>query len=177
MFGMFFLVLKLFLGFILVAIFAPNWPWLFYIFAAVLILAKLLSLWESMQENAAGRKRQAIIDDLNHASDFRTRSDGTPVSAQAVTAGGRPVAEVRDADLQTTGEGKEVVGELENISSHVFSAVTLRVLMRGADEEILGEEQASLHQMRPNEIWKFSVPSRWPHTEGFSLTVNVEVDV
>ena len=170
-----FLVLQLFLGFFLVAIFTPDWPWLFYVYAAVLILARLIAWWESIQNYFAEQKRKDIIADLNTATQTKKTTDGSPVSARIVTDGGRPVAEIRQADLQTIDGEKAVVGELENLSVHVFSAVTLRVLMRDEEEDILGEEQSFLHQMGPQEVWRFRVPSRWPQTEGFSLNVDVRV--
>ena len=83
---------------------------------------------------------------------------------------------MREADLQVASEGKSVVGELENVSAHVFD-VTLRIHLKDADGDILGEEKALLHHMKPHDIWRFKVPISWPQTEGFSLKAMISVDL
>lgn len=139
---------------------------------AILIAEYVQTLRQEYRE----RKRETIQADLNNAGSAWERTDGEPVTSRAVTASGKPVAEMRNVDLQETADGMMVVGELENLSGYSFD-VTLRVRMKDLSETILSEKTAVIHDMQPHDIWRFSVPSPWSETEGFSLTAEIEMEL
>lgn len=146
--------------------------WL-YALAAALLIAEYV---QDRRQESRERTRETIQADLNNAGSAWVRTEGEPVTSRAVTASGKPVAEMRNVDLQETADSKRIVGVLENLSGYTID-VTLRVRMKDLSEDILGEETASIHDLQPYDIWRFAVPSPWPETAGFSLTAEIEVNV
>lgn len=146
--------------------------WLYALAVAVLISEYI----QDRRQESHNRECEAIQADFNNAGSAWERTDGEPVTSRAVTASGKPVAEMRHVDLQETSGGKMVVGELENLSGYSYNVI-LRVRMKDLSEDVLSEESAEIHDLQPHEIWRFTVPSPWPETAGFSLTAEIKVDV
>ena len=173
---MFWLLLKLFVFYwisvFLIPLLGDASLWL-HALAAALLIAEYV---QDRRQESRERKRESVQADFNNADSEWERTDGEPVTSQAVTASGKPVAELRNVDLQETEDGKLVVGELENLSGYSFG-VTLRVRMKDLSETILSEETAVIHDMQPHDIWRFCVSSPWSETEGFSLTAEIEVEL
>ena len=173
---MFWLLLKLFVFYWLSVFLSPLLGaaslWLYALAVAILIAEYV----QDRRQESHDREREAIQADFNNAGSAWDRSDGEPVTSRAVTASGKPVAEMRNVDLQEMADGKRVVGELENLSGYSYNVI-LRVRMKDLSEDVLSEESAEIHDLQPHEIWRFTVPSPWPETAGFSLTAEIKVDV
>ena len=173
---MFWLLLKLFvfswLSVFLSPLLGAASLWLYALAVAILIAEYV----QDMRQESRDRKREAIQADFNNAGSAWERTDGEPVTSRAVTASGKPVAELRNVDLHETADGKLVVGELENLSEYSFD-VKLRVKMKDLSEDVLSEETAVINDLQPQGIWRFAVPSPRPETTGFSLTAEIEVEV
>ena len=176
MWNLFKCVLQLLFGFGLMLLFVPTWPELFLVYGAVVCLAYWSSYSQSRRQEKAEQERIALLEDIETARLTSTITDDGPASARAVTAGGRPMVELTYADLKEVDGRATVAGELKNISQYLFSRVVVYVSMRDSAKIVLGEVQASLHQLRPREVWHFSVPSRWPQTDGFNLRADIRID-
>ena len=99
---MLWLLLKLFVLYLASVFLSPMLgaasSWLYALAVAVLIVEYV----QDRRQESHDREREAIQADFYNAGSAWERTDGEPVTSRAVTASGKPVAELRNVDLQET---------------------------------------------------------------------------
>ena len=99
---MLWLLLKLFVFYWLSIFLSPLLgaasSWLYALAVAILIAEYV----QDRRQESHDREREAIQADFNNAGSAWDRSDGEPVTSRAVTASGKPVAEMRNVYRKET---------------------------------------------------------------------------
>ena len=141
--------------------------------AMFLIVSKLVALMRKQAtESKEAERRAETLSDLS-GTVWNYKHDDGPIHFKAVAPDGRPVIEVRKADLVSDPSGIRVVGELVNLSSVSFEEVIVRVHMKDDADTILGEVKESISHFNQAAVWRFNLKSRWNTATGFSLKIEV----
>ena len=142
--------------------------------AMFLIISKLVAMMRKQAtEEKESERRAENLSDLT-GTVWNYKNDDGPIHFIVNAPDGRPVIEVRNADLVSDDSGVHVVGELVNLSRVSFDQVIVRVHMKDDADTISGEVKESISHLNSAAVWRFDLKSRWPQAAGFSLKVEVK---
>ena len=141
--------------------------------AMFLIVSKLVALMRKQaSESKEAERRAETLSDLS-GTVWNHKNDDGPIHFKVIASDGRPVIEVRHADLVSNDSDIHIVGELVNLSGISFEEVIVRAHMKDDADTILGEVTESISHFNSAAVWRFDLKSRWDTTTGFSLKIEV----